>query len=160
MIVRLSLDESKIAYAIALERQADSMRRGLNPKHGASDDLDTAVGLHLLGVAGEIAVAKGLGIYWAPTVGTFKMPDLASNIQVRARANDKHDLIVRQDDSDTDVYVLVVGRLPLFRIVGWISGADAKQPQYVQLHGGRPAAYFVPQSTLHSLDNLGERIAS
>lgn len=160
MKVTLTLEECKIAYATAIDRQADAMRRGLRGKHGADDDLELSIGLHLTGAAGEIAVAKALGVYWAPSVGTFKAPDLGSNVQVRTRTNDSHDLIVRSDDSSSDYFVLVIGRLPVFRIVGWILGADAKREQWVQMHGGRPPAYFIPQSELTPINTPMERIRS
>lgn len=158
MRVSLSLEEAKMAYAVAVDRQLDAMRRGLHGRHGAGEDLEISIGLHLIGAAGEIAVAKALGVYWPPSVGTFKAPDLGSEVQVRTRTNDKHDLIIRPEDSDDDFFVLAVGRLPVFRIVGWIYGAYAKRECWIQMHGGRPPAFFVPQSALTTINEPMERV--
>lgn len=158
MRVTLSLEEAKMAYGVAVDRQLDAMRRGLHGRHGAGEDLEISIGLHLTGAAGEIAVAKALGVYWPPSVGTFKAPDIGSDVQVRTRTQDSHELIVRPDDSSDDFYVLVIGRLPSFRIVGWIHGAQAKQERWIQMHGGRPPAYFIPQSELTSINQPMERV--
>jgi hypothetical protein len=50
---------------------------------------------------------------------------------------------------------LVVGRIPTFRIVGWIPGKDAKQEKYWRTDiANREPAWFVPQANLRDIEKL------
>ena len=82
----------------------------------------------------EMAVAKSLGVYWAP--GRLGWA-------VRSTWRQGGSLVVRGDDDDARVYVLAVGTAPSYRIAGWIRGIDAKMPRFCS-----NAGYFVPQSEL------------
>jgi hypothetical protein len=41
---------------------------------------------------------------------------------------------------------------------GHILGADAKQQRWLASHGGRPAAYFVPRSSLLPIERLNAEL--
>jgi hypothetical protein len=73
---------------------------------------------------------------------------------VRTRSSHNYELIVRPDDNDDDIYVLVTGKCPTYRIRGYIYGDRAKMPEYMQTHGNRPAAFFVPHSKLLGIEDL------
>lgn len=132
-------------------RQLASIKRGSLDQHGF-DGLGWSE--HIEGACGEMVVSKVLGIYWDGSIDTFKAPDISDRIQVRTRSSHSYELIVRKNDLDEDVFVLVTGRCPTYRVWGFVSGADSKRPEYLQTHGGRPPAYFVPQSQLQPIDNL------
>lgn len=106
------------------------------------------------GAMAEMAYAKAMGVYWPAGVGTFKAPDVGS-VQVRATERHDNSLIIRSNDKDEDVYVLVTGSAPQYNIVGWIRGADGKNPSFVKTPNGGAPAYFVPQSKLRSMNELG-----
>jgi len=152
MIVTLSWWELAAASEVGRMRQLAAVRAGRPDRHGFKGP---GWDVHIEGAAGEMAVAKGLGLYWDASVDTFKgSPDLPG-IQVRTRSRDDYDLIVRPDDPDNEVFVLVTGRSPTFWLRGWINGREAKQEQWKRTYGGRPGAFFVPVSALHPVNNLG-----
>lgn len=103
---------------------------------------------HIEGACGEAAVAKVLNRFWNGSVDTFATGGDVGDIQVRTRSSHDYELLVRPDDRDSDVFILVTGRAPTFRVIGYIWGRDAKRPEWLQTHGSRPAAYFVPHAFL------------
>lgn len=107
----------------------------------------------IVGVCGEVAVAKAAGLYWSPTVNTFHgKPDIEPNLEVRTTENparaDSDCLIVRDNDPDERVYIMVTGEPPVMTIRGWIRGSDAKKDCYLRNPGGHRRAWFVPQEDL------------
>lgn len=152
MKVTLTPREVWIANAIGGMRQFEAVRKNLPDKYGCSSP--DGWGLHIEGCAGEIAAARVLDRYWSPSVNTFKTEGDVGSLQVRTRSNDGYDLIVREDDGDNDLFVLVLGKIPEFEVVGWIRGADAKRSEWLNGYGGRPPAYFAPRSALHPLAEL------
>lgn len=146
--VRLTPIEVAVAAMVGVNRQNTAIRDGRPDRHGFEGP---GWNVHIEGAAGEMAVAKALGIYWPCAVNTFKMPDVG-RLQVRTRSDKKYDLIVRHCDSPHEVFVLVIGRVPTFEVVGWIKGVDAQRDEWLQDYGGRPPAWFVPQKALVSID--------
>lgn len=110
---------------------------------------------HIEGACGELAVAKVMGRYWGGSINTYKMGgDIDSTgWEVRTRSSHDYDLIVRDDDDDERVFILVTGSAPDYRVQGWIRAADAKRQEWQQNYGGHGLAYFVPH---HALSEMGE----
>lgn len=148
----LTLGELHMAAEIGVLRQLEAIRKKLPDRHGF--DGDTGWTIHIEGAAGEIAVAKVLGKYWGGTVNTFKSEGDVGKLEVRTRSKDYYDLIVRDNDKDDSIFILVTGKSPTFNVVGWILGKDAKNPEWKQTYGDRPSAYFVPQKELKSIEFL------
>lgn len=143
-----------MAAGVGLERQLRALADRRPDRHGfVPKDGDTGWSLHIEGACGEVAVAKVLNRFWNGSVDSFKSGGDVGDVQVRTRSRHEYELIVRQDDRDSDVFILVTGRAPTFRVVGYILGRDAKRPEFEQRHGNRPAAYFVPHSVLTPLTN-------
>lgn len=140
-----------MASEIGRLRQLASIRRGSVHKYGFTGSGWTE---HIEGACGEMVVSKFLGIYWDGSVDTFKAPDVGLKIQVRTRSMHNYELIVRNDDSDDELYVLVTGKCPSYRIHGYIAGRDAKKREFLQTHGNRPSAYFVPHAALLNIADL------
>jgi hypothetical protein len=153
MKVELTTPEFLNAINIGVIRQCSSLKKGLKDSHGAKSD--NGWDMHIEGACGEAAVAKALNVFWSGTVDTFKRGgDVGNKIQVRTRSKSYYELIVRKDDRDDDIFVLVTGKAPSFDVVGWISGKDAKKEQWIQTHGNREAAWFVPQKELLDMNSL------
>jgi len=150
MEVKLTWYEVLTASQTGCLRQLTAIRDGRKMSAGLTTD---GWSEHIEGACGELAVAKALNVFWDGSVNTFKQDDLPG-LQVRTRRRHEYDLIVRPSDDDDARWVLVTGRCPAYRVRGWILGSDAKQPEWLREHGGRPAAYFVPASALHALDSL------
>ena len=143
--VTLTVAELRMACTIGCERQLEALRKSLPDRYGYEGD---GWGIHIEGAAGELAVAKALLTHWQGSCGTFRQGGDVGHLQVRTRSRDDHDLIIRERDDDNALYVLVVGRSPHYRVVGYLRGRDAKQTCWLQGHGGRQPAYFVPQREL------------
>lgn len=152
VLITLSPMEARAAVLTGVERQIDSLGRGLADKHGANTDDSWT--LHIEGAAGEMAAAKALGRYWQMPVGTFKAGGDVGDFQVRTRSRHDYELIVREGDRDGDAFILVTGSIPRFQVHGWMRGRDAKRPEWLKEHGGRAPAWFVPQAQLHPLVEL------
>ena len=110
---------------------------------------------HIEGACGELAVAKVMGRYWGGGINTYKSGgDIDSTgWEVRTRSSHDYDLIVRDDDDDERIFILVTGHAPDYRVHGWIRAADAKQHEWQKNYGGHGLAYFVPH---HALSEMGE----
>jgi hypothetical protein len=154
--VELGLGEVWQAVMIGAMRHIKALRSGLPDRHGF-DGTDGWT-IHIEGAAGEMAVSKALDRYWGAPVNTFKAGGDVGEVQVRTRSRHDYELLVRPDDRDADVYVHVTGRVPAFRVHGWLSGQEAKRPEYLRAHGGRPPAYFVPTDALHPIETLPGRM--
>lgn len=146
----LSPGEYLMAANVGCFRHSESLQFNRKDNHGLEPDADL-LGIHVLGAAGELAVARVLGRYWGGDVSTFKRADLGRSVQVRTGSKPSHSLIIRPDDSPEDVYVLVTGTPTRLRVHGWIRGAEARKDEWVRAHAGRPPAWFVPQSALRPL---------
>jgi hypothetical protein len=146
MKVTLTPAEMVMAANVGVLRHVSSLKAGRSDRHGAA-----AGGwqLHIEGALGELAYSKAVGVFWPGSVNSFKGEDSAGGVQIRTRSKPEYELIVRDDDSDDDLFVLVVGTAPEYRVVGSIRGADAKRAEWRRAHGGREAAYFVPHGELN-----------
>jgi hypothetical protein len=152
--IEVVLSEAELDVVRRVARLRDEGAAGL--EHTAGADPSTADYMGVYGAAGECAFCKGLGLHWSESVGTWKLPDVRWNIQVRTSPckNDRPPegfgrLIVRPDDDERDIYALVVGHIPNFVIVGWIAGFKAQRGEWWQAEAGRPPAWFVPAAALN-----------
>ena len=139
-----------MASEIGRLRQLASVKAGRQDQHGFAGD---GWSEHIEGACGEQAVAKALNVYWDGSIDSFKRDDLPG-LQVRTRSNHQWDLLIRPNDPDQAVYVLVTGRCPSYRVHGWIHGHEAKQACWLRDYGNRPPAYFVPQSALRPIGEM------
>jgi len=147
--VRLTPYEVSFAAQVGLRRQLDKL--GEPDAHGFEGD---PWGVHIEGACGEMAVAKAMNVYWSGSFGTFKKGGDVARLEVRRRSKPEYELIVRTNDRNQDLFVLVFGKAPEFLIRGWMRGADAKRSNWLKAHGGRPSAYFVPHDKLKPADQL------
>lgn len=136
---------------VGVTRQISSLRKGLKDSYGFKGD---GWGAHIEGDCGELAAAKALNRYWGGSVDTFKRGGDVGPIQVRTRSKPHYELIVREDDPDDAIFVLLTGSCPTYEVVGTIKGSEAKQPEWLKTHGGRPPAYFVPHEALNGREVL------
>lgn len=155
MQIILNDREQFIARCLAKWRMNDSANAGYKPYAGAerTEEIDT------IGAAGEIAVAKALNLYPGFTVGSFKLPDVGC-LQVRATKYANGHLIIRPNDKDEDVFVLVtkvrMGKFEAIEIAGWCSGKEAKTMlgDWLKLDYMRVPAWCVAKDKLHPMHTL------
>lgn len=146
--------EIELDIAAGKFRQSEAVRQGRLDSHDFPNDRDPEQ-THINGVHYERAFAKSQGILdWVPTVNTFQRGFDVGNYQVRGRSKSNLELMIRTNAHDDDVYVLVRGRCPTYKVVGWILAADAKRPEWLKPYADREPAYFVPDRFLHEMDSL------
>ena len=149
--IRLTYPEAITAALVGVMRNLSCVYKG---KKGRVPD-DKLWQVHVEGAMGEAVVAKALRTYNPMTVDTFKDGgDVGERVQVRTRSQHHYDLIVRDNDRDDDVFVLVTGTCPDYQVHGWCYGKDAKKDRYLKDYGGHGEAWFVPQESLAPLPAL------
>ena len=146
--ISVSLDWYELVHAglVGVMRYVDAILKGRTDYHGGDGDSNWTT--HCEGACGEKAAAKAIDRYYSGSVNTFRSGGDVGRLQVRTGSRHDYELIVRDSDKDDDLFLLVTGRAPTFRVVGFIRAKEAKRPEWRQNHGGRAAAYFVPQSAL------------
>jgi hypothetical protein len=151
VLVRLSHEELERAACVGAQRVAFNIAEGRQNRYG-HDGLGWDV--HCDGACAEYAAAKYFhnGLWTPSTTELDTAGDLGDGLQVRSTKWSSGRLIVHDADAGDHRFVLAIVDLPRVRLVGWISGADAKRPEYMDdpTHSGRDA-YFVPQRKLHPL---------
>jgi hypothetical protein len=151
-----SKEEREAACKEAFRRQAINEIRGLKGRNGGAATGAMALTIHLLGAAGEMAVASYLGLkhcLYQETEAKRGSCDLPG-IDVKTRSRHSYDLIVQKDESPEKKFVLVTIQDKKTVIHGWIRGKDAMRKEYwSDPAGGRPA-YFVPKTALMPMSAL------
>jgi hypothetical protein len=156
--VTLTAYEMSLGWYLAGQRSIRSLMRGSRDNHGLADPV-RAQAIHIYGVWGEMAVAKALGVYFEPTVDTFKVADVGQDVQVRWAEKDEHRLILREADDPAHAYVLVTGYGPTFEVRGWMDGATAKRDTYrTELGNGRPPVYAIAAGALYPVEALAKQL--
>ena len=144
------------AAYVGVARRVVSLRQKNNQnKHALRSDWATDID----GAAAECAFSKWSGMYWEPSVNTFKAPDVG-HIQVRSTNHDAGHLIVRDNDSANEMFVLMVGKYASWRLAGWMFGMDAKVGRYWRKgENGEASAFWVPQPDLNPMSDLEFRLS-
>jgi hypothetical protein len=149
-------EEREAACKEAFRRQAINEIRGLKGRNGGAATGAMALTIHLLGAAGEMAVASYLGLkdcLYQETEAKRGSCDLPG-IDVKTRSRHSYDLIVQNNESPEKKFVLVTIQDKKTVIHGWIRGKDAMKKEYwSDPAGGRPA-YFVPKTALMPMSAL------
>lgn len=147
MQVRLTEIEMEMASLVGCKRRAESRAKNRQQPQGYNES--DAWRNDIEGAAAELAYCKATETYWPGSINSFKDADCGKLTQIRQTHHLNGSLIVRDNDPDTHFYVLVVGHCPIFNIIGWIRGVDAKKNEFVRCPGDMNPAYFVPQKHLN-----------
>lgn len=112
---------------------------------------------HIEGAAGELAVAKALGVYWPASLTSFKGADIqiqGGEIEVKLNLTrpDDGDLMVHttSDVEPHRIYISVLGTIPTFRVMGWIFGWQLLRPEFLKTLKDGGNRYVVPPSALNT----------
>ena len=140
-----------------MRRQQVNEARGLRGRNGGAWQGSKALDIHLLGAAGEVAVASYLGLkehLFKETEAKRGSDDLPGGIDVKTRSKSRYDLIVQKQEDPNKVFVMVTIENQRTLLHGWCYGHEAMKEEYwADPARGRPA-YFVPKEALHSMDAL------
>ena len=139
-----------------MRRQRVNEAKGLRGRNKGAWRGDKALEIHLLGAAGEVAVASYLGLkeHLFKEIEAKRGSDDLPGIDVKTRSKHKYDLIVQRNENPEKKFVLVTIEGQKTLIHGWCWGREAMQERYwADPARGRPA-YFVPKVALHSMGSL------
>ena len=150
-------EQRKAVHAEAHRRQSVNAALGLKGRNNGPAHGDDALRLHLIGAAGEMAVAALLDMehfLYQETMAKRGSADLPPNIDVKTRARHYYDLVVQLDEKPGKIFVLVTIENRQTFVHGWIKSEDAMKDQWKKEHvKGRPA-FFVPKHHLLPLLSL------
>lgn len=139
-----------------MRRQQVNEARGLRGRNGGAWQGSKALDIHLLGAAGEMAVASHLGmkdLLYKETQAKKGSDDLPG-MDIKTRSKHSYDLIVQRSESLGKKFILVTIQDQTTLIHGWCYGHEATKEEYwADPARGRPA-YFVPKKALRSVDEL------
>lgn len=139
-----------------MRRQGVNEAKGLRGRNGGAWKGGKALDIHLLGAAGEVAVASYLGMkehLFKETKARRGSDDLPG-MDVKTRSKHQYDLIVQKNEDACKKFVLVTIESQKTFLHGWCYGHEAmKEEFWADPARGRPA-YFVPKEALRSIDEL------
>ena len=149
-------EEKQAAMEEGMRRQAVNEAKRLRGRNGGASFGSRALDIHLLGAAGEMAVASYLGMKHElyKEVEAKRGSDDLPGIDVKTRSKSRYDLIVQKNEDPSKKFVLVTIENQQTLLHGWCYGHEGMDARYwADPARGRPA-YFVPQSALHPMETL------
>lgn len=158
-MVQVTLTNQELWMATSLGIMRGWQSKVLKSKDKVSDHSYTeSIRMHILGALGEAAFAKYFQVYNSQTFNEWKnSPDIKNgehDIEIRTRSKESYDLIIREDDKSTSIYVLATGDGDQIKLHGWIYGDKGKKKEYIKEYGGKSPAYFIPSNKLNSIESL------
>jgi hypothetical protein len=124
MKITLNECEQKIAKHLASKRYSNARNNGKpNAKMGNQSDKET----DLEGIAGELVVCKAMNLYPDTETNSTDLPkyDLITakgtrvDVKTTKYSSGRMLATIKKKIEDCDVYILVVGQFPSYRIAGW-----------------------------------------
>jgi hypothetical protein len=150
-------EERQQAMEEGLRRQGFNESKGLRGRNGGAWQGSKALDIHLLGAAGEMAVASYLGMkehLFTETKARRDSDDLPGGIDVKTRSKTCYDLIVQKGSDPRKKFVLVTISQQQTLLWGWCYGHEALQERFwADPARGRPA-YFVGKEHLRPMETL------
>jgi hypothetical protein len=153
-----SEEERNLAMEEGMRRQGVNEAKGLRGRNGGAWKGSKALDIHLLGAAGEVAVASYLGMkehLFKETEARRGSDDLPG-MDVKTRSRHQYDLIVQKNENACKKFVLVTIESQKTFLHGWCYGHEAmKEEFWADPARGRPA-YFVPKEALSPMETLND----
>lgn len=150
--VTLTKVEIVIGVLVGAWRHLHAKANGKQDSHGFKGD---PWEIDVEGALAELAAYKAIGRYWSPTIDQRKDgTGDGGPYEVRRRSKQWHDHLIREDDVFSAPYILAIGSISRFRIVGWIYCHEARRDEWWDNKDNRGWAWWPPQEKLHDLDEL------
>jgi hypothetical protein len=151
-----SPEERRLAMEEGMRRQAVNEAKGLRGRNNGPRFGDKALQVHLLGAAGEMAVASYMGLkehLYAEKEARRGSDDLPG-MDIKTRSKHSYDLIVQKREEPQKRFVLVTIQDQRTLLHGWCYGHEAMQERFwADPARGRPA-YFVGKEHLRPMETL------
>jgi len=146
--VVLNKNERNLAILMGKERYNSNRKNGIeNKKAGPQSIYQTEVE----GIGGELAFGKALNLYpdfsTVPGKYDFKMSGTTIDVKTTKYENGRLMVGYNKKLSDCDVYVLVVGEMPNYTIVGWLNNHHIINEEHVG-DVGTGTVYLADQTEL------------
>ena len=141
-----------------IRRQGVNEAKGLRGRNGGAWKGSKALDIHMLGAAGEVAVASYLGMkeHLFKEAEARRGSDDLPGIDVKTRSKHQYDLIVQKNEDACKKFVLVTIESQKTFLHGWCYGHEAmKEEFWADPARGRPA-YFVPKEALSPMETLND----
>jgi hypothetical protein len=138
-----------IQYYEAHNKHANQYNRALNYHEMIAEKAE--------GYGAQIAVANFFGDYsYKPKLDpTMEHADVGTNIEVKYTHHENGHLVIqdryKKPERLKDIGILVVGKSPVYYLVGWMPVAMAMQPRY---RVSWDKNYWVPKSSLFEMKYL------
>ena len=153
-VVSLSPAVKAHAESLALRRHESSQRRRSRGAHGGPSSGAESLAIHQAGAYGECAYAVFEDLALPDHVDVFNVPDFHPNVAIRTRRKWDYELYRRRTEPAEWIYVLVTLMPgPVCHLRGWMFGNDMAQHVWLQGHGGREPAWFVPTDHLITMSH-------
>lgn len=151
-VVTFTIDDVCRAATFAMRRHAVAESEGRRAKLNRQERrcvLDD----HFVGLMGEWAVCRELGVEFAPTINTYKGAPDACGFEVRTRRAPYATLVLHDNDSPDYPYALVMqSTLFQYLVCGWIPYAEAWEIcEMITADPDRPQMRTVPSHKLRPL---------
>ena len=108
------------------------------------------------GLGAELFVARWTGLEW--NRGIRRLPDVGTDVEVRNVRRGDGMLSLYEYDKGSRRYVLVVGKFPTYRLIGWLPGKEGMIERYWHPKGALVMGYtldvsrhLIPQSDLRPM---------
>lgn len=156
-VVTLDTWEMEFGGYGALMRSQHNWMRRVREKHGADSDWG-GYDEHLMGVLGELAVAKWLDRCWTGGWGDFRKIDVGNCVNVRATKY-LHGPYLRLHPADPDIphalALTVRNQLPAVQLLGFMPAGEGRRLVKFEdkFNNNRPA-YWVPLDLLKPMTRL------
>jgi hypothetical protein len=154
--ISLKFQEFDLAINTARLRMAVSIATKL--KFGAKSGNRTWIKRffdEVIGVCGEIAVAKLGKFYFVPGLNEFHIvPDVFRDVEVRS--TDRYDgcLVIRDNDVLERRFILAIVNGSDVVLAGWIYGTEGAKSEYLRNPNNHVPAWFIPINKLRPMETF------
>jgi hypothetical protein len=153
ILVKLTDEERSQCAVWGAERYAASTFGGDRDIAAVKRSEDEKLHVDVLGVYGEYAFCKALGVPYEFTINTYKAePDVAPDWEIRTpKPKNRNGSLIIHCDNDVLTRRFALVTTPNYRhfeLRGWIRGSDVRD-EWIKNPGGHRPAWFVPQDVLN-----------
>jgi|GEM_PF-2164158 hypothetical protein len=154
--ISLKFQELDLAINTARLRMAVSIATKL--KFGAKSGNRTWIKRfydEVIGVCGEIAVAKLGKFYFIPGLNEFHVvPDVFRDVEVRSTDRDDGCLVIRDNDVLERRFILAIVNGSDVVLAGWIYGTEGAKSEYLRNPNNHVPAWFIPSHKLRPMETF------
>lgn len=158
-----SEEEKALVRAEAHRRQQVNAEKKLKGRNNGPETGDEALRVHMVGAAGEMAVAALLGLkehVFKEQHAVRGSYDLPPNIDVKTRSKHYYDLLCQFDELPSKLLVLVTIENKRTLIHGWIEAKEAMQEKFKREYVKGRACYCLPKQQLRPIDSLQKYVTN